>query len=158
MDIDTYLLRLEANLMTGSAKWIADFTESFRNYSVKGETFDMVVTGSTRPKGLFLSRLFAYFSLPNYSMACFAHSGKVDRKMLDELIRLVLDHMKETNLAWSWLVIPQEGSFSRGMKDFITEKDIKKIGIALIDVGSGEVNTSPSYVGRRMADHVKCLR
>lgn len=158
MDLETYLLKLEQNLMTGTARWIADFTESFRDYSVKDETFEMFVTGSTRPKGFFLSRLFAYFSLPNYSMACFVRSTWIDGRRLDGLVQLVSEYMKETNIAWSWIVIPQEGQLPAGTADLIRRKDINEIGIALVDISSEDVTTNPSYVGRRMAGHVKCFR
>lgn len=158
MNLQTYLLKLERNLMTGSARWIADFTESFRDYSIQDERFQMVVTGSTRPRGFFLSRLFAYFSLPNYSMACFVRAARIDGRKLDELVQLVSEYMKETNIAWSWIVIPQEGPLPVGTADLIKGKDINEIGIALVDVSSGDVVTNPSYVGRRMADHVKCFR
>lgn len=143
--------------MTGSARWIADFTESFRDHPIKRETFDMVVRGSTRPKGFLLSRLFAYLSLPDYSLACFARSGKVDSKTLDRLIRLVLDHMKETNLTWSWLVIAQQGSPDQRVRELVQKKETRELGIALVDISSGEVTTNPSYVGRRMVDHVRCF-
>ena len=154
MDLHAYLLRLEENLMTGSARWIADFTESFRDYRIKDEKFDMLVRGSTRPKGFFLSRLFAYFSLPDYLLACFAHSGEVDGKRLDGLIQLVREHMREGNLTWSWLVLPQEGAPALGVKELVRKKEIHEIGIALVDISSGEITTNPSYVGRRMVDHV----
>lgn len=159
MDIDTYLLELEQNLMTGSARWIADFTESFRDFPISGERFDMVVKGNTRPKRGLLSKLFAYLSLPDYSVGSFVYSKKADRSKLDELIRLVLEHMRENNVAWSWLVVLRHGSFSQEMKDLLREKEVNEIGIALVDTSSGQIATSPSYVGRSMVDHLpKILR
>ncbi len=158
MDITTYLLKLEENLMTGSARWITDFTESFRNYPIRGESFDMVVTGSTRPRGFLLSKLFAYFSLPNYSTACYVHSGDLDLRRMDELAQLILDHMRESSTDWSWLVIPQEGAHPLGLRELVEKKDTKELGIALVDISSGKVTTNPCYVGKRMADHVRCFR
>lgn len=158
MNLQTYLLKLEHNLMTGSARWIADFTESFRDYPIKGETFDMVVTGRTRPRGFLLSKLFAYFSLPDYSAACYVRSGGLDLGRVDELAQLILEHMRESNTDWSWLVIPQEGAPPQGLRELVEKKDIRELGIALVDVSSGEVTTNRCYVGRRMADHVRCFR
>jgi len=157
MDIDGYLLRLEENLMIGSGKWIADFTESFRNHKIKDTKFDMLIMGNTRPKGFLLSRLFGYFAMPNYRVACFAYSEQIERKDLDSLIKLILSFMEENNFAWSWFIIPKQGHFSNEVRDSIKRMGVEKIGIALVDLSNREIECNPSYVGKRMKEHVKCF-
>ncbi len=68
MELDDYLLKLEKNLLFGSARWVADFTESFRRYPLEGVTFDMVVTGKMRAKGFLLSRLVSFLLMPKLRM------------------------------------------------------------------------------------------
>lgn len=157
MDIDGYLLRLEENLMIGSGRWIADFTESFRNHKIKDAKFDMFIKGNTRPKGFLLSRLFGYFAMPNYRVACFAYSQPIEHKELTSLVKSISNFMEENNFAWSWLVIPKEGRFSNEVRDSIKKMNVEKIGVALVDLSNREIECNPSYVGKRMREHVKCL-
>ncbi|HID93902.1 MAG TPA: hypothetical protein EYP60_07385 [bacterium (Candidatus Stahlbacteria)] len=158
MYIDKYLLRLEENLMLGSGRWIADFTESFRNHRINDAKFDMFIIGNTRPKGFLLSKLFGYFAMPNYRVACFVYCQQIDTKGLTSLIKLISSYMEENNFAWSWLVISKEGHFNSKIKDSIKKVDVEKIGIALVDLYNREIECSPSYLGKRMKAHVKCFK
>jgi hypothetical protein len=157
MDIDEYLLRLEENLMIGSGKWIADFTESFRNHKIKNTKFDMFIKGNTRPKGFLLSRLFGYFAMPNYRVACFAYSQPIEPKELNSMVKLILNFMEENNFAWSWFVLPKQSRFSNRVRDTIKKMGIEKMGIALVDLQNIEIECNPSYVGKRMKEHVMCF-
>lgn len=156
--IEEYLLRLEKNLMVGSARWIADFTESFRNYQIGETVLDMMVRGHMRGKGLFLSRLFAYLSLPNYQAACFVYTHELGESGLRGLVKRLLGYMKDEGLEWAWLVLPKEGPFPIKLRLWVERMDIRELGIALVDISSQEIVTNPSYVGRRMRDQVKCFR
>ena len=158
MTIDEYLLRLEKNMLMGSARWVADFTESFRHYPIEGTVWDMVVRGHMRGKGLFLSRLFAYLSLPNYQVACFAYTPELGDSDLRGLVKRIQGYMKDEELDWCWLVLPQEGPFSSRLRAALEKIDYREIGIALVDISSREILTNPSYVGQRLRDYVKCFR
>jgi hypothetical protein len=158
MTLDEYLLRLETNMLTGSARWIADFTESFRHYQAGDTVWDMVVRGHMRGKGLFLSRLFAYLSLPNYQVACFVSTRELEDSDLRRMVRRLLGYMKDEELDWCWLVLPKEGPFSSRLLVALEKIDYREIGIALVDISSQQIVTNPSYVGRRLHDQVKCFR
>jgi len=155
MRLEEYIQRLEENLLLGSGRWIANFRESFRDLEIEGTRFRAVVRGNTRSGGFFLSRLVAYFALPNYQVACFVYCGQVTKKVLRHLLKVVQDYMKRENLAWSWLVLPREGAFSEGLRRAVERIESKEIGIALVDLTSGEVSTNSSYVGRRLRHIVK---
>ncbi|MGQ9585646.1 MAG: hypothetical protein ACUVXG_09630 [Anaerolineae bacterium] len=156
--VDAYVFRLERNLMTGSARWVADFTESFRNYQVQDVLFDMVVTGGMRVRsGLFFSRLFSFLALPNYQTACFVYCARVEPGILRKLLRAIQSHMETHALRWTWLVLPREGPFPDKVQRMVEKLDSPEIGVALVDVASGEVLTSRSYLGQRMKAHVRCF-
>ena len=87
MVVREYLLKLERNLMVGSGRWVADFTESFWDYPLGDIVFDMAVTATVRPKGFFLSRVAAWLTTPNYYVACFVYSGDPGLKSLNEVLR-----------------------------------------------------------------------
>jgi hypothetical protein len=158
MTIDEYLLRLEKNMLMGSARWVADFTESFRHYQTGETVWDMVVRGHMRGKGLFLSRILAYLNLPNYQVACFAYMPELGDSDLRGLVKRIQGYMKDEELDWCWLVLPQEGPFSAKLRAALEKIDDREIGIALVNISSREIFTNPSYVGKRLRDHVKCFR
>jgi hypothetical protein len=145
-----YLLKLENNLMLGSGRWIADFSESFWVLGVGAITFEMVILGNTRPKGFLLSRFFASMALPAYRVACFVASEDPDVRRLGALTKSIGRQMKEQDLAWSWLVLPRTDHFSERAKAAVQKNDMREIGIALVDLSAHEVITSGSFIGRRM--------
>jgi len=145
-----YLIRLENNLMLGSGRWIADFTESFWAFRVGDTTFDMLILGNTRPKGFLLSRLFSWLTLPAYRVACFTYSKDPRLNHLGTLTRSVKRYMKEQDLTWSWLVLPGEGPFTERARAVVQKNDLREIGIALVDLAAQEVVTNDSFLGRRM--------
>lgn len=153
-----YLLRLENNLMVGSGRWIADFTESFWDFRVGDTTFDMLILGNTRPKGFLLSRLFSWMTLPAYRVACFVCSEDPQLKRLGTLIKSIKRYMKKRDLTWSWLVLPREGSFTKRARAVVQKNNSHEIGIALVDLAAQEVVTNDSFIGRRMRQFVRSFK
>jgi len=157
--IEDYLLNLEKNLMTGNARWVADFTESFRAFKINNVNFDMVVRGNTRGKGFLLSRLFAYTALPNYQVACLVFNPnqfkQFDGQSLNTVLDTVKSYMKKNELKWSWLVIAQKGAFSEAIKNAVSNLAIQEIGVALIDVGSKTITPSQGYLGKAISKYIK---
>lgn len=145
--------------MTGKARWVADFTESFRNRRVGDTVFDMLVTGKTRPSGLLLSRIFAFFFTPNYKVACLVRSVtdglSLDRLRLAEILRATEKFMKRNEIDWSWVVIAKEGAFPETLKNFVQTYRTREVGVALVDVSSGDMTTSDSFIGRNLERYAK---
>lgn len=145
--------------MVGKGVWVADFKESFRDLEINGIQFDMVVRGNTRTKGLFLSRLFAFLTMPNYQVACFVFNAEqvrhLDKQFLDLLLKAVEGYIKKNELAWLWLIIAQAGDFPEAVKAAVSNLAIKEIGVALIDIDSGAVTSSKDFLGRAMPRYIK---
>jgi hypothetical protein len=156
--IRDYLIKLENNLMVGSGRWIADFTESFWDFRVGDTSFDMVILGNTRPRGFLLSRFFAWLTLPAYLVGCFVHSGDTQLKNLGTLTRSIKRYMEEQEMTWSWLVLTGEGSFTRKAKAGVQKNNSHEIGIALVDLTAQEVITNDSVIGRRMRRFVRTFK
>lgn len=159
MKVDDYLLKLEKNLMIGAGRWVADFTESFREHKIESVTFGMVVQGNTRGKGFLLSRVVNFFLLPNYLVACFVYPAEEMKKnTLDRLLKAMESYMEDNNIAWSWLVIPKEGPFSKENKGVVERIAQREMGIALVDLNSQEITTNRSPLGRRLPRYIRCFR
>lgn len=158
MDVNDYLVRLENNLMLGSGRWVADFTESFWKYPMGDVVFDMFVTATMRPKGFFLSRVAAWLTTPNYYVACFAYSQDPELKHLHQVLNTIATFLKQQEFAWAWLVVPHEGPFSRKAESMVQSTALREIGIALVDLSSQEVVNSESHVGRGLVKVVRCFK
>jgi hypothetical protein len=158
MDVNDYLVRLENNLMLGSGRWVADFTESFWGYPMGDVVFDMFVTATMRTKGFFLSRVAAWLTTPNYYVACFAYSHDPELKQLHQVLNTISTFLKQQEFAWAWLVIPHDGPFSRKAQSMVQSTTLREIGIALVDLSSQEVVNSESHVGRGLVKIVRCFK
>lgn len=152
------ITKIEKSLMIGKGRWIADFTESFRNYRIDDVTFDAFVHGNTRMKGFLLSRVFSATVNPNYYVGCFIASAErvkdLDKKRFAQLVQSVRSRMKESEMRWTWLLILSLRSTDTLRKLVESFKD-QFVGVALIDVGSGKIVHSDSYIGKQAKRFIK---
>lgn len=158
MEIDDYLLKVERNLVLGGGRWVAEFNEVFRNFSVGDHTFDLYVRGGTRPKGFLLSRLFAYFSLPSYNVALLAKHVPEDEFNLKDLAKAVLSRAAENNIRWTWLVLIRSGSFTDKLVKTVDGFDRPELGISLVNLKDEDIDTSSNLLGRKALSLVRIFK
>lgn len=164
MEVEDYLLAIEQNLMLGRGRWVADFTEAFRDFPVGEHTFDLFVRGGTRPKGFLLSRLFAYFSMPNYNVGLFAKHVPGDEASLKHeadlmgLVDAVMERAARTNTRWSWLVLVSPGSFPDEVVSVVDGFDRPELGISLVDLADRDIDTSANALGRKALSLVRIFK
>jgi len=160
-DFERCLLDIENELMTGKCAWIADFNESFRALKIGDISFDMVVRGNTRGKsmGFLWSRIYSYFTLPSYDIACFVSCvDSFGERALNATLRAVINYLKNNDLKWAWLVFLRKGSFSDDIRRAVENMKFQELGVALIDVESNTVTPSNSYLGRSIPKYLKLKR
>jgi hypothetical protein len=148
VEINAYMLSVERNLMMGRGRWVAEFNEAFRDFSAGGRTFDLYVRGGTRPRGYLLSRLFAYFSLPNYNVAFFAKHVAEEDIDLGGLRMAVEERAAEHNVRWTWLVLVRTGSFPEDLVREVGCFDKPGLGISLVNLADQDIDTSSNALGR----------
>ena len=135
--------------MLGRGRWVADFNEAFRGFPAGGHTFDLFVRGATRPKGFLLSRLFAYFSMPNYNVGLFVKHAPEDDFSLNDLVKALADRAGEKIIRWTWLVLVRSGSFSETMIETVDAFARPEPGISLVNLKDEDVDTSSNILGRK---------
>jgi len=140
--------------MVKGGRWVAEFTESERNYKVGNLTFDVCLRGGTRTKGLFLSRILSYFVLPNYQVACYimkiASSNIVSLNFLKKLLLPIRDRAKKEELKWNWLFLVTEDEPSVKVAKLIEEQKYEEVGVLLYNRGSKSIVYSRNLLGKRM--------
>lgn len=152
------MTEIEKSLMIGRGRWIADFTESFRDFRINDVIFNAFVRGNTRMKGFLLSRMFSATINPNYSVACFMISTETvrdfDRKFLGGLLQAVRVCIKENEMRWAWLIILSAKS-TDALKKLVESLKDQFIGVVLIDVNSRSIVHSDSYIGKQAKRFIK---
>jgi len=144
---------LEKELMVKGGRWVAEFTESERNHKLGDLTFDVCLRGSTRTKGLFLSRILSYFVLPNYQVACYIaripSSNVISSDFLKKRLTLIRERAKEEELKWNWLFLVTEDEPSAKVSKLIEEGRGDE-GVLLYNRRSRSLVYSRNLLGKRM--------
>ncbi len=147
---------LERELQRGRAQWVADLSESFRDYQISGEVFPLVARGSTRPKGFLLSRLLAVTVMPDYKACMYAQrlAGSHAKEYVTRLVRILETQGDQEDIKWSWLLLLGEEPAPDSLSRFIGEFGNKNIGLGYINILTGEISTSPNHLGHSMANQM----
>jgi hypothetical protein len=152
------MMRLEKYMITGQARWVADFNESFLNYREGDVTFDLFIAGNTRSKGFILSRLFSFLLNPNYDVGFFAISldeeSEPNDRRLRKWILAVKSCMQKHEMKWAWLMLVGQ-SPSDSVKKCIKEAQDRTVGVAYADASSRQVISADAYLGRQLKKYVK---
>ena len=152
------MMRLEKEMMTGQARWVADFNESFLNYRVGDVKFDLFIAGNTRSKGFILSRLFSFLLNPNYEVGFFAilldEESELNDRRLRKWILAVKSCMQKHEMKWAWLMLVGQ-SPSESVKKYIKEAQDRTVGVAYADASSRQVISADAYLGRQLKKYVK---
>ncbi|MEM0117197.1 MAG: hypothetical protein QXV32_02010 [Conexivisphaerales archaeon] len=148
-----FLGKLEHELMEGNGRWIADFSESFRNVRVKGKAFDMFIRGSTRGRsGYFFSALLSKTMLPAYAASCFVRVVNKEKPLsIDELencIEVIHRYVRENEAKWSLLLLVFATKPPEWVKQKILNLNDNVVGVAMIDLQTMQTFNDQSFIGR----------
>jgi hypothetical protein len=151
---------LERELQGGRARWLADLSETFRDYQVSGEVFPLLARGGTRPKGFLLSRFVAFTIMPNYKVCMYANwvDGPHAREKVMRLLRIVETQRDQNDIKWSWLLLLGDEPAPEPVNKLIGEFGNRDVGLGYLNTSSGEIRTSPNQLGRSMANQMRLNR
>jgi len=151
---------LERELQRGRARWLADLSETFRDYQVSGEVFPLLARGGTRPKGFLLSRFVAYTIMPNYNVCMYAQwldSSRAKEQVM-RLLRIVETQRDQKDIKWSWLLLLSDEPAPDSVNKLISQFGNRDVGLGYVNISTGEMSTSPNQLGRSMANQMRLNR
>jgi hypothetical protein len=150
---------LEREIQRGRAGWIADLNETFRDYQISGEMFQLIARGGTRPKGFLLSRFVAMTIMPDYRVCLYADalkdSGSAAKSQVMRLIRLIETQRDQRDIKWSWLLLFSDQEPPELVNRFVEDFGNKDIGLGCIDVSTGKVVASRNQLGRSLTRQMR---
>ena len=154
-----FIGKFERALIKGSARWVADFNEFFRDYPLGNITFDLFARGRTRNRGLFLSRFFAWTALPDYSVSLFCvdatESGRLSVERLRRMIEVALQTVRSKELKWAWLIAISGQELSPQVVSFVSRYDRYELGLAAASTLTRELVVSNTHIGRSIKKQLK---
>jgi hypothetical protein len=151
---------LEREFQDGRARFLADLSETFRDYQLSGEVFPLLARGGTRPKGFLLSRFVAFTIMPNYKVCMYAHwlDGSHAREKVMRLLRVVETQRDQNDIKWSWLLLLSDEPAPESVNKLIGDFGNKDVGLGYVNISTGEIRTSPNQLGRSMANQMRLNR
>ena len=155
-----FISGLERELQRGRMQWVADLNESFRDYQVSGEAFQLLARGGSRPKGFLLSRMLSYMVMPSYNVCMYIQwlDASHAKDHIMRLLRIIETQRDQKEIKWSWLLLLGDEPAPESAKKLITQFGNRDVGLGYVNILTGETSTSPNQLGRSMANQMRLSR
>lgn len=145
---------VEERLVKGKFRWLANFKEIRRDYSINGFTFPVYATGGLEEKGFLLSRIFSTFVTPKYKVHFLLHtSSQLDVKLFRQLITSCKSRFGAED--WIFFGLVQGKPFEKTLKDAIEHIADRRIGIAAYSLTSKSTASSKNVLGNALQKQLK---
>jgi hypothetical protein len=145
---------VEEQLVKGNLRWLANFNEIRRDYSLDDITFQLYASGSLREKGFLLSKLFSALVTPKYKIhLLLCATSEINSNFLRKII--IACKKKFDADDWIFIGLVQSKPFEKTVKDNIVSISDKNIGITASSLASKETVFSNNVLGKGLAKQLK---
>jgi len=156
LELDFISDAVEEQIIRGNLRWLANFTEIHRNYTLGEIVFPIYASGSLQERGFFLSRIFSALVTPKYKVHFFLYKSPViDPKLVRKMLLSLKSRFGEDD--WVFLSLVQSQPFTRDVKDAITGVEDKNIGLAAFSLASKESICSQNVLGKGLLKQLKLI-
>jgi len=153
-ELDFITDMVEERLAKGNLRWLANFNEIHRDYTISDITFPIYASGSLQERGFFLSRIFSALVTPRYKIHILLYtSPEVDQKFLRKMIISCKNKFGTDD--WIFLGLVQNQPFEKNVKDAVANVADKNIGIAAFSLASKEAVSSNNVLGKGLLKQLK---
>jgi hypothetical protein len=145
---------IEEQLIKGRLRWLANFNEIRRDYSVEDTVFPIYASGGLQERGFLLSRAYSAMVTPRYKVNLFLYTAP---EITKEVLRKIVLALKRKFEApdWVFLILVQGQPIGKALRDEVEEITDKNLGIAAYGLGAKETVTSNNVLGRGLAKQLK---
>jgi hypothetical protein len=145
---------LEEKLVKGGLRWLANFNEIHRNYSIGNITFPLYACGSLQERGFLLSRIFSALVTPKYKVHLLIYTGQnFDPKFIRKIVLACKNKFSSED--WILLGLVQKEAFQKAVKEAMAGIADRNIGIVAYSLSSKEEVFSNNVLGKGLAKHLK---
>ena len=145
---------IEERLAKGNLRWLANFTEIYRDYVLGDFTVPIYAVGSLTEKGFFLSRIFSFFVTPKYKIHFLLYT--TTELSVKSLRKLILS-CKRTFGAddWIFITLVQAKPVEKAVKSAVLNLADEKVGVAAYSLASKSEISSNNVLGRSLKKNLK---
>jgi hypothetical protein len=144
----------EERIVKGNLRWLANFSEIHKDYTIGEVTFPIYAYGGLREKGFFLSRIYSAFVTPKYKVHLLLYTApEINPKQLRKIIISCKSKFGADD--WIFLGLVQSQPLEKATKEAITNTSDKTVGITAFSLASKETVTSENVLGKGLAKQLK---
>ncbi len=145
---------IEEQIIKGRFRWIANFNEIRRSYTVEDLTFPIYALGGLQERGFLLSRIYSAMVVPRYKVHLLVYSAsEIDRDLLKKMIFALKRKFPAPD--WVFLILVQGQPIGSSLKASIQDIEDKNLGIAAYGLGEKDTITSNNVLGRGLSKQIK---
>lgn len=145
---------VEEKLVKGNLRWLANFDEIHRDYSIGELVFPIYASGGLQEKGFFLSKIFSTLVTPKYKIRFLLYTSQaIDLKQLRRLI--IACKSKFGPEDWIFLALVQSQPFEKAFEEAVKNVADRTVGVAAYSLASKEAFTSENVLGKGLSKQLK---
>ncbi len=144
----------EERLAKGNLRWLANFTEIYRDYVLGDFTVPIYAVGSLTEKGFFLSRIFSFFVTPKYKIHLILYTST--ELSVKSLRKLILSCKRKFGADdWVFITFVQAKPIEKNVKNAVSNLADEKVGVAAYSLASKSEISSNNVLGRALKKNLK---
>ncbi|TET20712.1 hypothetical protein E3J74_01970 [Candidatus Bathyarchaeota archaeon] len=145
---------VEERLAKGGLRWLANFTEIYRDYTLGDFRVPIYALGSLTEKGFFLSKVFSLFVTPKYKVHFLLHTtDEISVKSLRNLILSCKRKFGEDD--WILIGVVQKKPIEKAVRNAVLNIADERVGIAAYSLASKDEISSNNVLGRSLNKNLK---
>ncbi len=145
---------IEEQLVRGNLRWLANFNEIHKDYTIGDVTFPLYASGSLQERGFLLSKIFSALVTPRYKIHMLIYTEQnLDPKLIRKLVLTCKGKFGHED--WICLGLVQREAFQKATKEAIADTADKNVGIVAYSLASKERVTSENVLGKGLAKQLR---
>ncbi len=145
---------IEEQLVRGNLRWLANFSEIHKDYTIGDVTFPLYASGSLQERGFFLSKIFSALVTPRYKIHLLIYTEQnLDPKLIRKLVLACKSKFDPED--WIFLGLVQREAFQKATKEAVANTADKNVGIVAYSLASKERIASENVLGKGLAKQLK---
>ena len=145
---------VEEQLVRGNLRWLANFSEIHKDYTIGDVTFPLYALGSLQEEGFFLSKIFSTLVTPRYKIHLLVYAEQnFDQKLIRKLVLACKSKFGSED--WIFLGLVQSEAFQKPAKEAVANTADKNVGIVAYSLASKEMVVSENVLGKSLAKQLK---
>lgn len=145
---------MEEKIAKGKLRWLANFNEIHRDYTLGELKIPLYATGGLEEKGFFLSKIFSTLVTPKYKIhLLFCTSVEIDVGFLRKLV--VTCKSKFAEDSWILIGLAQSNPVSRKVKTAIENIADDNVGVTAYSLTSKDSASSKNVLGKALQKHLQ---